>query len=187
MRRGGPSAFSMQQTRNPAVASSTLVRCFHHLLLLKSGRNAAKAPSTTATVMKAASAANQLLDRHQGRNDQVRETSVAAGQVDAQKQSPKTSAAERRPVTSPTTKPLLRLGCIMSLNTPNEMDHRRCATDVRIATRASSRHSVPPLVRPLCSFRDISVKGMCSIDNKHNNNKDQRKTEETHDLVQNRA
>jgi hypothetical protein len=53
-----------------------------------------------------------LLNRHQGRNDQVTETSLNAGQVDAQMQSPKTSPKAASPATSPTIKPFLGLGYI---------------------------------------------------------------------------
>lgn len=95
----------------------------------KSGRSAAKKPDNTVTTLKAASATNQLLSRHQGRNDQVRETSVAAGHVDAHKQSPKTIAAATRPATSPTGKPFLRLGFIVPLNTPNTQAQARRTSD----------------------------------------------------------
>ena len=96
------------------------VRALIHLLLLRSGRNAASTPETNAKKMKAASVASQLLDRHQGRNDQVRDTSVAAGQVDAQKQSPKTHTPAIRPVMRPTTAPFLRFGYIRRLSAPND-------------------------------------------------------------------
>jgi len=90
--------------------------------------------------MKAASAANQLLHRHQGRNDQVRETSVAAGQVDAHKQSPKTSAAATRPATNPTANPFLGLGWlgyILKLNTSNVRDEVQRAERVEQVTETA--------------------------------------------------
>jgi hypothetical protein len=85
----------------------------NHLLLFTSGRNAAKNPNTKPTETKAISVANQLLNRHHGRNDHVTETSLNAGQVDAQTQSPKMSAAATSPATKPTTKPFLRFGYML--------------------------------------------------------------------------
>ncbi len=80
-----------------------------------SGRNAAKNPNTRPTEMKAISAAKQLLSRHHGRKDHVTETSLNAGQVDAQTQSPKMSAAATSPEIKPTTKPFLKFGYIASI------------------------------------------------------------------------
>jgi hypothetical protein len=86
-----------------------------HLLLLTSGRNAAKNPNTRPMEMKAISATKQLLSRHHGRKDHVTETSLNAGQVDAQTQSPKMSAAATSPAIKPTTKPFLKFGYIASI------------------------------------------------------------------------
>jgi hypothetical protein len=97
-----------------AVACSDFVRPVNHrLLLLMLGRNAASTPIIRPTKMNVTSAAIQLLSRHHGRNDHVAETSEAAGQVDAQTQSPNTIAAATNPAIKPTTAPFLMFGYMM--------------------------------------------------------------------------
>lgn len=66
------------------VASSRTVRRTVHLLLLASGRQAAKNPSSVATKPNEMIAAPQLLSRHHGRNDHVNDAGPIPGQVDAQ-------------------------------------------------------------------------------------------------------
>ena len=90
-----------------------LVRRINHRLLLLSGRNAANAPKIAPTKINVAMVSNQLLSRHQGRNDQVRETSVTACQVDAQTHITNTSTAATSPATKPTTKPFVSFGYIV--------------------------------------------------------------------------
>src|SRR6266404_6220256 len=109
MTRSAPRTLTLEHSadRAPRHSVKRLVRPLSHLLHLMSGRNDASTPIVTSTKMNAPKVNNQLLSRHQGRNDQVRETSVTAGHVDAHKQSPKTSAAAMRPATSPTTQPFL--------------------------------------------------------------------------------
>jgi len=86
------------------------VRRINHVLRFMSGLNAANTPNTKPTATKVISTAIQLLTLHHGRNDQVSETSEAAGQVDAQTHSAKIRTAATSPAIKPTTKAFLRFG-----------------------------------------------------------------------------
>src|SRR5882724_5031350 len=121
MTRSAPRTLTLEHSadRAPRHSVKRLVRPLSHLLHLMSGRNDASTPIITPTKMNAPKVNNQLLSRHQGRNDQVRETSVTAGQVDAQTHSPRTSSAPARPEIKPTVNPFLRFGHIRALATPN--------------------------------------------------------------------
>src|SRR5215472_16401232 len=125
MSGAGPLAFRCKPEAPSGVHSIALVRRVNHRLLLMLGRNAASTPIIKPTRMNVTSAAIQLLSRHHGRNDQVAETSEAAGQVDAQTQSPNTIVDATNPAIRPTTAPFLMFGYMMhSIRLTPELRHR---------------------------------------------------------------
>jgi len=67
-----------------------------------SGRKAANRPNISPPEM----ADNQLLSRHHGRNDMLKETGVIASRRDVKTHTPKTNIAAIKPA----TKPLLKFG-----------------------------------------------------------------------------